>query len=258
MPVTKETDKWGTISQAVDSWLMDLGEDRSRFEQGLHWCLEGARDWHFDQARQVKTDMVKMTGYKAIKYPKDMVDWVKVGIKSGDRIYTFTRDNSIALHHDCEDGELIDNPPNQDSVFADPELLGEVGYFFYGNALELPLYGLAVKDNGLGYYSDHPEQKEIQLATNLPSSTKIYLEYISDGWDPNKETLLHPYAFKLIKLYAHWMNLKYNRSVPRSHVQEAKQEYWDEHDRVSWRMFPLTVEDVLEVSREAFMSSPQN
>lgn len=258
MPVAKETDKWGTVSQAVDSALMDLGEDHSRFEQFLHWGLEGARDWHMDQSRQVITKQVLMTPYKAIKYPKDYVDMVAIGIKSGDTVYTFTRDNAIALHHDCEDGELLPNTPNRDGEF-DLDIVEDHQFLFHGcNGMDRPIFGLMVKDNGLGYFKDHPKQKEIQLDSRLPLTTKIYLEYISDGWDPNKETLLHPYAFKQIKLYIHWMNLKYNRNVPRSHVKEAKDEYWDEFDRVVDRMANWNIEDIHEVIRESTVSTIDN
>ena len=48
------------------------------------------------------------------------------------------------------------------------------------------------------------------------------------------------------------MDAKFHKNTPRSHVQEAKNDYFEEYERVGWRMFDLTVEDVLEVSREAF------
>lgn len=250
-----ERDKWGTVLEAAQSALMDIGEDNSRIMQFVHWGLEGARDWHMDMSRSVKTKVLTMTDYKAIKTPSDYVDWVKVGVKCGGIIKTFTHDNNIALHHDIVDGKKIENKDCQDVDIWDLATTDTM-VPFYG--ADEPIFGLAYKDNGLGYFNEHHEAGEIQFRTKIPKTAKIILEYVSDGWEPNKTTLLHPYAFKLITLYIHWMNLKHNKSNPRSHVQEAKNEYWDEFDRVSWRMFSITLEDVLEVQREAFVSGFQN
>lgn len=261
--MARETDQYGTVMQAAKSALFDIGEDDSRLQQFLHWGLEGARDWRMDMNKSVKTKQLTMTDYKSIVLPKDCVDWSRVGIKSGNIIKTFTKDNNIALHFDTEDGERLinSNDPDMEAndiwelpVSADP-------VYFYG--YDTPMYGLAYKDNGLGYYREHEESGEIQLRTNLPLSTKIYLEYISDGWDPNAQTLIKPTAFKMIKLYIHWMNLKYKRMAGAKHVSandvfEAKQEYWDEFDRVSWREFDLSLEDIQEAQRQAYMGSIQN
>ncbi len=254
--------KWKKVSEAVFAALMDLGETDARFEQFLHWALEGAREWHNDLAKEVKTTSLSMTPHKSIVLPDDYVDWVKVGIKCGNVIKTFTHDHNISLEHDCEDGKKTANKDCENVNLWDLEVTGN-SYLFHNyqgadNGVDTPIYGLAYKDNGLGYFTEHRNTGEIQFRSIVPSNSKIYLEYISDGWDPNEETLINPLAFQLIVKYIHWKNKLHNPNIPRSHVQEAKDEYWEEFSRVSWRMFDLTVEDVQEIAREAFVATVQN
>jgi hypothetical protein len=241
-----------TIDQCVNSALMDINEDQSRYEQFLHWALEAAKDWHMDQAKEVKTVELTMSETKTVDLPSDFVDWVKVGIKCGNVIKTFVHDEKLTFHHECIDGKVVPNEECSDVNLWDFDTSNIEYPFWNFNGTNYPIMGLAYQSNGLGYFRYHRECNELQFRTVVPANAKIILEYISDGWDPTRKTLIHPYAAKLIKLYIHWMRLKYNTNVPRALAQEAKQEYWDEFDRVQYRMFDLTIEDILEVSRQSF------
>lgn len=263
--MAKETDTHRTIIQIASSCLYDLSEDNSRLQQFVKWGIKGAKNWQMDLAHTVKTKLIIPTDYNAIKVPPDYIDWTKVGIKSGRIIKTFTRDNNIALHHDCEDGELIPNKEDEEHRLA-RDIFGldtQDQIPFYGTDSIEPIYGLAYKDNGLGYFTEHEEKREIQFRTNLPKGTKILLEYVGEIWSPSAQTLIHAKAINLIEDFIHWQNMKFKRlaspgAVPQSLVDNLEREYWDEFDRTSWRMFSLTLEDVLEVQREAFVPTFQN
>lgn len=252
--------KLNTVSQAAYSALMDIGEDESRYEQFLHWSIEGAQDWHMDMAKEIKTIECDLTPYKAIDFPDDYLDWTKIGIRCGDIIKTFVHDENISLEFDCIDGEKQANTECEpiDSLDVFPGW----GYAYTNYSTlngEDPgrLYGVAAQDNGLGYFRIHREARQFQFRGLTPSTSTIYLEYLSTGWDPCKETYLNPYAFKLVKMYVNWMNLLHNHTKPRILSQEAERLYWNEFERVKYRMFELTLEDILEVSREAYVASPQ-
>lgn len=254
----KVNKKWGTVKEAAYNALYDLGETEHRLGQFIHWGLECAKDWHIDMAREIKPIETELNGYKAIDLPDDYLDWVVIGVRHGDLIRTFVNSKSIPLTYDCEDGEIQPNQPLNDDTLIDTLPVDFLYGTFNQNWEDVGrLFGLAHKDNGLGYFKEYREKNQIQFRTDMPAGTKIYLEYISDGWSPCSETYLHPYAMKLVKLYIHWQNLKYNKNVPRVMVQEAKIEYNQEFDRVSWRMFDLTIEDVLDVFRESYSLAPK-
>lgn len=261
--MAKDNKKWYTVGQAALAALMDKGEDDSRFEQFLHWALEGARDFHIDQAREIKTVVKPMTAHKSITKPDDYVDWLKIGIKCGSTIKTFTHDTTINFNHDCEDGVKKENNECYDDLWSLDTV--ETQYLFHNfysgghsDGVDEPIYGLAYKHNGLGYFRDHIEAGEFQFRAVVPKNSEIILEYISDGWDPSKKTVINPLAFKLIKLYVHWQEREYNSRASYWEVERAEDNYWDEFNRVNWRTFPMTVEDFQEVMREAYVATPQN
>lgn len=255
----KANKTWGTVKQAAAEALMDIGESTHRMDQFIKWGLEDARNYNFDINRQVKSVKIPLNSYKAIDVPDDFVDYLRIGYKDGNMIIIFDKDPGISNINDCEDGEIIENIPDRfiedastvDDYFLD-HFLGDNGKVF----------GLKYKHNGVGYFKYIREAGQIQFRSVLSSITEIYMDYISDGWDPCNETLLHPYYFKLNQLYQHWQFAKFKRQmnpglVPKSVVDDAKGDYWDEHSRVQAREFDLGIEDIYDCMRQAYSLSPK-
>lgn len=250
----KANKTWGTVKQAAAEALMDIGESTHRMDQFIKWGLDAARDWHFDMSREVKAVKLQLNSYKAVDLPEDFVDLVRIGYKDGNMIRLFDSDPGISMINDCEDGEVIENVPDMfidnvtdiDDYFLD-YMLGDDGKNF----------GLQYKHNGLGYFKLIREAGQIQFRSTNSTITEIYIEYISDGWDPCNETLLHPYAFKLVQLYMHWQNLRFKNNRGLGDVAYAEQQYWNEHSRVQARMFDLSIEDILDSHRQAYSLSPK-
>jgi hypothetical protein len=251
---------FATLDSCVRAALMDIGAGMERYEQFLHWCIEGFNDLHFDVLKEIKTVELEMTPWKAIEWPSDYVDWVLIGRRIGGQIAVFTNDNNIALAHDYETDDDLDPLPNDTLVMTEEECVvtSQKYWFFNSNSHGEDtggLFGLAVKDNGLGYYRINKQRREIQF-NPLVTRGSIYLEYISNGYDPCSKTTVNLYAAKLLKLYIHWQRLLYARSSTGAQKQEAERLYWDEFRRVADRLSDLTIEDVLEVSRNSYLASP--
>ena len=259
---------YDTIDNIVKGVCMDLGEGLERYEQYLHWALKAHKDWHLDAAKEVKSKIIEINSYKAAPLPDDFVDWTKVGIKCGNFILTFTHDDNMPFPIDStgdyipdEDKHCID-VNDQSVVEALGSNAGGIGYYFYnlnskGQDLGR-LYGLTAKDNYIGYFKVNKEREEIQFTTRITNLKKIYLEYISNGYEPCGESLVHPYVAELITLYIHWQRLKYSKTSQRWQILDAKENYWQEYDRVSARMFDLTVEDILDAWRDGYTQIPVN
>lgn len=254
--ITEETRQRGfvTLDSIVRSALMDIGESMSRYEQFKHFAIEAYRDFHFDMAQSVKTVQLSLSAWKAINIPIDMVDWVMIGVVVDNKIRAFTNDDRISLYRpdDDEDGVTDDIVTT-----ASPDVPADVPFYFW-NVVNSQgedagqLYGLTVKHNGQGYFKMNPERKEIQFSPAVDSNTKIYLEYISDGIDPNAQTVVHIYAAKLIKNYIHWSRVKFSKSANQAQIQRAMDDYNKELFKVQNRIQKITVEDVLETMRDAY------
>ena len=254
--ITEDTTQRGivTLDSCIRSALMDIGAGMERYEQFKHWSIEAFRDFHFDMAQEIKTVLLDLTAWKAVDIPDDMVDWVMIGVIVDNQIRVFTHDERISLYRPDADNDGVTDPI---TTTATPTIQESVPYWFWSNRTSQgqdagQLYGLTVKDNGVGYYKFNKERREIQFSPAVDSSQQIYLEYISDGIDPTEETTVNIYAAKLIKLYIHWMRHEFAKSSNAMEKQRAKDMYDRELFRVQGRLNPLTVSEILDCARDAY------
>lgn len=246
-----------TLDSIVRSAIMDLGAGMERYEQFKHWAIEGYRDFHFDMAQEVKTVQLSLTAWKAIELPIDYVDWARIGVVVNEMVDVFTNDQRISLYRPDANEDGVIDPVVSPTTTTDPQTLVPGPIVFWGlrsSSGEDPgqLYGLLAKDNGVGRYKINRERREIQFDPSVASDTLIYLEYISDGIDPCNQTVVTLYAAKLIKLYIHWQRHRFAKSSTGAQVKSAEQGYWNEHYKVQNRIQKITVDDVLEVVRDAY------
>jgi hypothetical protein len=251
---------YALLEDIVHEALMDLGEGEHRKEQFLHWGIKYMRKLHFDAAREVKTVKLEMTPWKSVVLPEDCVDWTMLGIQCGNIIKTFVNDNGIALMHNngvCEK-KPNENCKNIEDIDYDGEGMAFFNYTYYG---EDPgkLFGLAVKDNGVGYFTENrnKDSNEIQLNVSVKSNSTVYLEYISNYFDPCKDSVVHPYAIDYIVAGIHYENLRHNKNNPRSLVGEAKQVMDEEYVLLAERGFNLTADDIIEYRRQGYKLTPK-
>jgi len=239
-----------TIDTCVRNALMDIGTDLSRYEQFKKWAIDAYRAFHFDMAMEVKTIQLDLTAWKAAELPIDFVDYAMIGIVVDNQIQVITNDNRISLYHDDED-PLDGDPDAREATTTDAST-----YYFYNTTSRGEdagaLYGLTVKDSGVGYFKMNRERREIQFSPHVDGDTKIYLEYISDGYDPCSATVVNVYAAKLIELYIHWQRHEFSKSSTGMERERAKDMYDKELYKVQSRLSEITVSDVLEAARDGY------
>lgn len=254
-----------TIEEIVDGVCLDLGEGNHRKEQYLRHAISEAERWRMDMAREVKTVKLPLTSWKAIQLPSDCVDWIAVGIQDGDVIKAFVNKNDIAIINDLDGSniKIVNPPPVSMPTLSLTDLIltsNMFPFFNYSDEWGNPgkLFGQVVKDNGFGYFTVNRNENcdEIQFRTKVDSTSKIYLEYLSDGWNPDSQTAIHPYAAELITLGIHYRRLKFNKNESRTLVAEAKRDYNEEYGRVIDRMWDYSVEDIVETISNAYMLVP--
>jgi len=239
-----------TLDSIIRSALMDIGTDMSRYEQFKHWAIEGYRMFRFDHSREVKTIILELTAWKAVQLPIDFVDWAMIGIVVNGQVQVILNDPRISLYHPDEDP--IDGDPDDRSATDDDSSQ----YYFYNVTSRGEdagqLYGLQAKDNGVGYWKMNHERREIQLSLHVDSTTPVYLEYITDGYDPCATTMVNVYAARLIKLFIHLQRHEFAKSSTDAEKRRAQKMYDDELFKVQSRLFELTVADVLDSARDGY------
>lgn len=255
---------YATIDEIVKGVCLDLFEGAQREIQYTHWAIKYINRWHMDCAREIKTIKLKMTPWKSIELPDDCVDWVAVGIQDGNLIKTFVHNRDIAVAYDKDaNGQKIYNEdpadPINDIINCNTDQSNGVWNFMnyapYG-ADPGRLFGLRMRDNGLGYFTEIRNEGscEIQLRTNLASTTTIYLQYLATAVTPDKETLIHPYAKEMIAKGVHL-----ERAI---HVKDkgmygiAKSEFDEEFNRTIDRQWDYNIEEIMEWMDEGKRMTP--
>lgn len=242
-----------SILEIANKALADLGEGSHRKEQFILWAVDYYRQLRMDVAREIRTVRLSMTPWKSIILPPDCVDWYLLGIPNGQDLMAFTK--KAILTRDCSCDEDEPTEANYTSI----DVQGEGVQFF--NCTEFgedpgKLFGLLVKDNDLGYFAPHPDQRvnEIQLSTKVAAGTTIQLMYLSTLFDPTADSVVHPYCEDFVRKGIHFNNLKHrrrsgNKSITRDMIMDAKQELDDELCLVAERRWDLTSDDIIEASR---------
>ncbi len=246
-----------TLDSIIRSALMDIGESIHRYEQLKHYAISGYRQFQFDVAQSVKTVQLDLTAWKSAETPVDYVDWVIVGFLVNNKIRAFTNDERISLFQPDvdEDGFPDERTTGDDDLPVIDDVNNRIWFWNGVNQFGEDtgqLYGLTTKGNGNGYFKWNSERREFQFDVAVNADTKIYLEYITDGFDPNEATVVNLYAADLIRLYIHWQRLKYAKSSALWQIREAKDDYYTEFKRVQGRINKITVEDVLDCARDAY------
>lgn len=245
-----------TLDQIVRSAIMDIGASMNRYEQFKHFAIEGYRDFHLELAQEVKTVRLPLTAWKSVELPVDYVDWVMIGYEMNNNIQVFLHDERIPLPTIDEDEDGVLDAPVATQATPVEQVPGGVPYYFYNHTKfgedTGELYGLTTKFNGIGYYKFNPERREIQFDAAINADTTIYLEYISDGYNPTEATVVNVQAAKLVKSYIHMCRHKYAKSSTGQDKKMSEDDYYREFRRVQDRLQPITVADVLECARDGY------
>lgn len=255
-----------TIDQIVKSALTANGEESMhKYQRYLQFALEGAKDFYMDSAHDVKTVELQMNDIKQVELPIDYVDWVKVGILCGNRIKVLgTCDTIPVLTQTDSCGNLKTYDNCECSVNNLPTDIGTGyygGYRFlnftneYGEIIG-GLYGLGGGYTDRSYFRVVPGQNVLQFSSEI-NNNKIYLEYITNGFNPKQESVVSVYAEKAMRYYIHWQ-VSIHRDGPNSaNAMGWEHQYYTELGKARRRSDDLTPRAILEIARSSYVQSPK-
>jgi len=245
------------LMEIVNDALNDVGETMHRQFQFLRWAEKYAEEIHFDFNKDIRTIRVNWKPWLAIQLPDDAIDWISVGIENGSDVMTFVKDDNIALYFDKDPNNNNQKLPNPQPTYMQDitQLPTQADYMFpYLNLTPLgedpgKLYGLVVKDNGLGYFTENRNKdvSELQFAgtfLNINLQKPVYLMYLSNIWDPKKETLIHPFQAEyivagILKEYYH-----HSKTASVSQKEDSKEEFRRQTLKIMDRNWDLRLEDI--------------
>lgn len=240
--------RYVTLNKIVKDAIIDIGEQTEHlYPRFLHWAFDALKDYSFDDSNELKTVLIPMSQIKTIELPIDCSNWVKIGLVINGRVRTLTTNNNIALNQvfdDCGNEEM------KPSVQQDTALYYANGYVFYNynghNVLSHGNCGIS------GNYRFDVERGRIVFGPEVPT-TDIYLEYISNGVNPNGESSVNEFVAKTIKLYILWMRKENSDKYSLGIKERARSLYYNEHRVMQQRINSFEPKEFIESVRKGYL-----
>lgn len=248
-----------TIDTIVRRALADKGENTLYlYPRYLHYALTMFRKINKDYSENIKTVSLPVSATNTVQFPSDYIAYNKMGIKLGDRLMCFQKDNTITVHKD--------DAYTKNSKFF-PEANNQFGtYYFYNydntrdvDSTNAGNYFLEVNGyahNGVGYFKENAMCSEFQLSSEVVAKNVI-LEYIYNEYDPNSETLVPALAEDVLKEFIHYQYARFSKSISISKVREEEREYLDELATYNMRLSDVSFQGILDVSRRSQTRAPK-
>lgn len=264
MPLNPEelwtNEKFYTITSIVDRCLEDNDLPDHYFDKFLGWGLWALREVHIDDHQDPKTVKLTMNDARSVDLPKDYVDWLIIGIQVGELVKT------LGVNHQMVGLE------GDDRTLGNPQYFNQLGANNLPNGINVLNYGgYRLANSGVfsvgggidykGYFKifkrDHGEV--IQFSS-LINKTDIYLEYISDGFNPNQETIVNPYFANYLRceINSQWAQHKPVKERTESEIYRTGQDAYFAEIRIRGRVNPLDPKTLLNLQRQYYTLTPKN
>jgi hypothetical protein len=247
-----------TIDNIVRKALADKGENTTRYyPRYLHYALTMMRKLNLDVLEDIKTVRIPVTARNTVPYPEDFITYSKIGIKVGDRMLCFNRDNTLTKERDdnyTKNGKFYD--------VAQDVYGGGSGYYHFYNYVDnsgtysdtFETYGYA--HNSVGYFKEDPECREFILSSEV-SVDSVVLEYIANVVHPDSETLVPVMAEDTIKEYIHFQHARFSKSVGVGERQLEEKEYLEELANLNMRLSDLSYQGIIDTMRRQQTLAPK-
>jgi hypothetical protein len=254
--MSNDKNKYYALGSIVDDFIDDNDLHQSFWHKALKWGIRAVREIRLDIFQHPKTEILTVTERKTVVLPAGFVDWTKVAVKRGQYVITLAVNDELAsqersAHEDTVRGLLSQHLPNGTDF-------GQYGgYYFYNfNGNTLASIGGGLPSKGHFKVFDHGDCKELLLDYDYSYST-VYLEYITDGIDPCKETIIHPYEYEYVMAFMDMMYEKKNNPKATNYSKEdAARDVHFAGKKLRGRFNDLSPRDILTMSRaEARMTT---
>jgi hypothetical protein len=247
-----------TIDNIVRQALADRGENTTRYyARYLHYALGMMKKLNLDVLEDIKTVRIPVTARGTVPFPDDYITYSKIGIKVGDRLYCFNRDNTITKERDDAYSKNGNFYNDAQSKFGGG---GAYHYFYNYNdnsgqyADSIEVYGHA--HNNVGYFKEDPECREFILSSEV-GATSVVLEYVANVVNPDSETLVPVMAEDTVKEYIHFQHARFSKTVGVGERQLEEKEWLDELSNLNMRLSDLSYQGLLDVMRRQSTLAPK-
>ena len=201
----------------------------------LHYAISALNKLRMDVDQTAKTSKVEVdTKLKTVKYPEDMIGWIKLGVKQGDRIVGMVNDDSIFREEN--DKTYVPRGTSYRLInYRDRNLYQSdeiVGWELH-------------PDMFTGMFRDNKEKRRFEFNASF-SDQYVYIEYIGSVFDPDTETDVPVGQVDYIKAYIHWRDAYFRYGARHRETLFRKEELKEAESFYKARISDLSIEGILQ------------
>lgn len=240
---------YNKVSAVVDHFLIGNGLTEHFFQWALAMGLWHLRELKLDTWQDVKTALLEVTDRKTVVLPGDFVDWTKVGVKVGQYVITMGLNSELTPNQRTANDQTVAGLLSQH--IPNGLDFGAYGGYYFNNFNGSAMCGWGGGFPAKGFFKcvNHGSCQELLLDYDFRAS-HVYVEYITDGFDPCGETVLHPYYadYFLKSMEAEWEKKK-NPARTEASIRRLEMDLRDAERKVRARKNDLDPKTLINLSR---------
>lgn len=242
-----------TLDYVVASIINAMKADKREYVYFKQLVIEGYTELCLFHLNNVKIAYLPIGTNNIVTLPNDFQYYSKIGVVIGGKIYTLTRDDTMALSRDmdCGDDVAIDyttrsstTTTNDTSVLETTQRDGYMKYF---------------ADTGgknIGRYRVDEERREIALR-DLTGYTHIVLEYASVPIEVGEDTLIKRYAVPALRAYVMEKAVLYDLRIRDNEKARRSFDYDKELYKLRMLENQLTADEYMDIINATRQQAPK-
>jgi hypothetical protein len=226
------------ISDVISDLLSETDKSIHDYDRLETLALSVLRLLNLDVLGNIKTKMLKVESNKKVYFPKDYVNYIKVGIVNHEgEIATFTRNKDLALN---QNAPSAGSPDNSYQHYSDFNLVGYTRNVYYGKGSEVNIGGFRV-DEADGSMVFDPGF----------SHSEIVLEYLSSEIDVDGEYFVDDRLEEALKAGAYFFSIRRLKTTSRMDKRDAESDWNKAKRQAKSRVNPFRLFEAGDVVRKS-------
>lgn len=235
------------LASIVDNFMIENDLPDGWFAKSLVFAIRGLRELSLDTWNDVKTVLLDVSDQKTVLLPDDFVDWSYVGIQIGQYRVAIGVNDELNTLNRRPDSPSVAGLPTQHM----PNGIDFDAYNYnFNNYAGGGFWCRGLVTKGFFKVFDNGQCKQLLIDYDYPIK-KVYVNYITDGFNPCEETIIHPYLYDyLVKYMEHKYEEKNNPKATESSIdRKARDVFWAEK-RIRARKNNLDPQTLLNITRQ--------
>lgn len=239
------------IANIVNSWLADNDLPEQWYPKVLSWGLKALRKISIDRWQEPKSILLEVDARHTATCPADYVRWTKVAIKIGQYYKTLAVNPEMHQLVRTESDDVVSTLP----LYQMPNGLDFANYsgynfFNYGGSTLFSVGGGLPSKGHFQVVNRGDTTWEITFDYDVRVGTQIIMEYISDGLNPNEESVVDPMLADYIETALDFKyEEKFNPTRTEASIHRMGVKLWDAEVLVAARKSNLDMKTMQTISR---------